>query len=164
MNIPFHEDAAMVARMIVRLEENCIPVPECGCWLWTGHLNNAGYGRISINGKQRVVSRAAYEAYKGIDPGSLFVCHKCDTRSCINPDHLFLGDNRDNVRDMYRKGRRSQLGSRNGNALLTEAQVLHIINSDAPRKQLATDFGLSVSAVDGIKTGVRWKHLQRSAA
>ena len=164
MNLPFHDDALLAALVIIRLEANCIPVPECGCWLWLGNLDNAGYGRISVNSKQRVVSRAAFEAYKGIDPGNLFVCHKCDTPSCINPDHLFLGDNRDNIRDMYRKGRRSQLGTRNGNALLTEAQVLQILGSDAPRKQLARDFGVSKSTVDNIKRGAIWKHLQRSAA
>lgn len=76
-----------------------------GCWLWTGTLTNWGYGRANIKGKRLSAHRVSYEAFVGPIPGKLLACHKCDTKACVNPDHLFLGDWRDNGRDAANKGR-----------------------------------------------------------
>lgn len=83
--------------------ENCIKSPS-GCWLWIGRKNPHGYGHFRRNNKCILVHRFVYAEVKG-DPEGLFVCHKCDTPACINPDHLFLGTPKDNTRDMVRKGR-----------------------------------------------------------
>ena len=75
-----------------------------GCWNWTGSVDSKGYGSI----KDGVTSRAhrvAWKLYKGKIPEGIFVLHTCDNRKCVNPNHLFLGTSKDNVRDMMDKGR-----------------------------------------------------------
>lgn len=78
------------------------------CWLWTAAINNQGYGTFSYRRPMRTVSlahRFSYEFYKGPIPDGLHVCHRCDTPRCVNPDHLFLGNRFDNLRDASNKKR-----------------------------------------------------------
>jgi hypothetical protein len=80
-------------------------ISETGCWEWTGALNNKGYGKLCVNGKQIFAHRASYALHVGpIPPGSV-ICHLCDNPRCVNPDHLFAGTMLDNTRDMIAKGR-----------------------------------------------------------
>ena len=81
------------------------PVTESGCIIWTGKVNQAGYGQLPVNGKMKVVHRFVYESLHGPVPRELYVCHHCDVPSCCNPDHLFVGTNRENQLDSIRKGR-----------------------------------------------------------
>jgi hypothetical protein len=81
-----------------------VPVPEAGCWLWVG-TTTRGYGRIRAFGSTQRAHRVSWLIHRGPIPSGIGVCHRCDTPSCVNPDHLFLGDQRDNLRDMVRKGR-----------------------------------------------------------
>ena len=75
------------------------------CWDWTGRLDRDGYGRITENQKPMLAHRASYLIAHGeLDP-SLNVCHTCDRPRCVNPRHLFLGTQKDNVIDMHSKGR-----------------------------------------------------------
>jgi len=76
-----------------------------GCWLGTGTVTVRGYGQISVGGKNRRAHRAAFEAENGPIPAGLMVRHKCDTPPCVNPDHLLVGTNDDNVRDREERGR-----------------------------------------------------------
>ena len=72
-----------------------------GCWLWKGKPGSGGYG----SWKHGQAHRASWEFYRGPIPAGLQVCHRCDVPLCVNPDHLFIGTQSDNIQDMYAKGR-----------------------------------------------------------
>jgi len=75
------------------------------CWEWNGTIQNTGYGAKWIKGKQFHTHRLAYAWANGPIPNGMCVCHKCDNKICVNPGHLFLGTQTDNLQDMCRKGR-----------------------------------------------------------
>lgn len=75
------------------------------CWNWTGYKTEKGYGKFGINYRAHLAHRLSYEYFIEPIPKGLFVCHHCDNPSCVNPFHLFVGTNRDNMIDMYAKGR-----------------------------------------------------------
>lgn len=85
---------------------------ETGCVNWTSGVDRYGYGRISISRKRRLVHRIAYEEIHGPISRQVLVLHKCDNRTCINIEHLFLGTQQENLADMYRKGRENLCGLR----------------------------------------------------
>jgi len=93
-----------------KLEDYIIPVTETGCWLWTKGCDSCGYGQTQINGKTVNVHRAVWEVYNGPIPKGMYVLHKCDTPSCANPQHLFIGTQQDNIKDMHSKGRWKRKG------------------------------------------------------
>jgi hypothetical protein len=76
------------------------------CWLWTGHKDPNGYGRIAMGRELLEKShRMSYMIHKGPIPKGLVVMHICDNPPCVNPDHLQIGTNADNLNDSYKKGR-----------------------------------------------------------
>lgn len=85
-------------------------IPECGCWIWMPSLQTQGYGRIAFNQKndkrKMLAHRTSYQIFKGNIPAGANVLHRCDMPSCVNPDHLFTGTQKDNMQDMIKKGRK----------------------------------------------------------
>lgn len=158
-----------------------VAVQENGCWMWQGAKDKKGYGVFSVGSRynpdgsrrnsMRAAHRVSYELFKGPIPEhdshhGMCVLHKCDTPGCVNPDHLFLGTNLDNVRDMDAKGRRvngPNYGSDHGMSVLTEAQVLEImklLESRYPtQRKIAEMYGVSKATINHIKTGRLWAHL-----
>src|SRR6201993_4514645 len=94
-----------------RLAERSVLDPQTGCLIWTASRNHSGYGHLFWKGVPQLAHRAAWLARNGPIPKGLYVCHRCDVRPCINPDHLFLGTQRDNMIDKALKlghGRREE--------------------------------------------------------
>lgn len=134
------------------------------CWVWTAGLRD-GYGRFRNVGAHRF----SYELAFGPIPDGLFVCHKCDNRRCVRPEHLFAGTHSDNMRDMYAKGRsvpplvaRPELrrhGELNAAAKLTDEAVRIIresYNGGETQASLAERFGVDRTTIGLIVRGSRW--------
>ena len=88
-----------------RFEQKYIPEPMSGCWLWIGCYNSSGYGSFWIAPRSVPASRASWLLNKGPVAPGFCVLHKCDNRTCVNPSHLFLGTNEDNIKDKVAKQR-----------------------------------------------------------
>ncbi|RJO72884.1 MAG: HNH endonuclease [Myxococcales bacterium] len=150
------------------IENGSTPEPMSGCWLWIGALNPGGYGKLRNKGKSYIASRASWLAHHGPIPNGICVLHRCDTPSCVNPNHLFLGTNLDNSRDMSRKGRRKTPINRNikfgadlPQTKLTDEDVVAIRDSSGPLAVTAKTYGISVSMVSLIRRGLARKRILR---
>lgn len=131
-------------------------VSESGCWLWSKYRNNGGYGVLSWNGKKYKTHRLSWKLYFGEIPDGLNVLHACDTPACINPHHLFLGTQEENVKDCAIKGRivsSPRFGEENPMTKFSDEQVrrLRRLYADGIRQHnLADIFGMSRMTVSRI--------------
>lgn len=130
-----------------------------GCLLWTGPLNDDGYGVLPHG---RKAHRAVYSMHHGTIPGGLEVRHSCDVRACVNPDHLHLGTHLENMGDMVARGRSracatQRSGERNSRAKLTDAQVSEIrllfARGALSQGQIGKTYGVSQTTVSEIVRG-----------
>lgn len=141
-----------------RLYKNSIPEPNSGCWLWLLSVDHHGYGQININGKYERANRLSWRVFYGAIPAGLLVLHKCDMPCCVNPEHLFLGTDLDNNRDMHKKKRHVQFsGEKLPQSKLTEASVREIRASTADTMTLARKYGVSRSTIRSVVRLITWK-------
>lgn len=135
---------------------------ETGCWTCVSHISTSGfYPIIQRNGKLIRMSHFIYEKYYGRISKSSHVLHRCDNPQCINPKHLFLGSNYDNVKDRDRKGRQSK-GSERPSAKLKERDIPMIralLAEGQFQKIIAEKYNVSQKAICDIANGKSWKHV-----
>lgn len=141
--------------------EKIMPEPNSGCWLWTGAIQNKGYGHIGnkTRGEHLLAHRVSWMLYHGPIPDGLCVLHKCDVTYCVSPDHLFLGTQADNLADMRAK-KRHPFGEKNGMAKLTKPEVMAIRRvyraGGVTQYKLADQYGVTQSAISNIVRYRRW--------
>ena len=147
------------------------------CWLWTGALDSRKRGRVWRNGKITIHHRAVWEILIGPIPAGGLLCHHCDNPQCANPQHLYVGDDKSNAKDMSDRQRTwaqrnpdkakalgAALGSsndwargeRNPKAKLTISQVAEIRQAGGSSYAIAASFGVDATTVQRIKRGTAW--------
>lgn len=123
---------------------------ENGCHEWASTKHRDGYGKFYHDGKQMQAHRAAYELFIGPTKG-MWVLHKCDNRKCVNTDHLFLGNNLDNIRDMDAKNRRGSICKVTAGQV---AEIRQMLDERYSQQYIADKFSISQGAVSRIKRNV----------
>lgn len=151
------------------LERFYSKIKKQDCWIWVGGKTegNWTYGRFYLKRKPYLAHRVSYFIHNGSFPKKKFVCHKCDNPSCVNPDHLFLGDAKTNAVDCKNKGRNLLgresllLGTKHPKAKLTDCTVKEIreIGSSISTRKLARKFGVSQTKIRQVLSGECWKHI-----
>ncbi len=145
------------------IEENSIPEPNTGCWLWLKALSpiyahTLVYHEVTGKRVHRGVHRVSWEIYNGRSvPANMFVLHRCDQPSCVNPDHLFLGTHTENMRDMASKGRGSRIVTK---SILDESIVKEIRYGSLKSlrsSELAKKFGCSRPTISLLRNFRTWK-------
>lgn len=125
------------------------------CHNWKLYKNKHGYGRLTHNKKCLYAHRVSYEINKGRIPNGLYVLHSCDNPSCINPNHLWLGTQKDNLQDMAKKGR--HIGNRKiTRTIVNKIRKLYSTNN-YKQKDLVKLFSLTKQHVHDIVTNKKWK-------
>lgn len=150
------EEDRFLKRVIVKGKDEC--------WEWTGSRNQDNWHGQWRNkdGEIELTHRASFRLFKCDIPGGLFVLHKCDNPICVNPNHLFLGTQSDNIKDMWAKGRanpKPSLGSKHGISKLSENEVLQIRGSTESGKSLSEKYGVTQTTISDIRHRRIWKHI-----
>ena len=136
------------------------------CWVWQAGIRKTGkdftYGQFSFNGYPEWAHRVSYMLFKGVIPEGLNVCHSCDVPLCVNPDHLFLGTQQDNIQDMLRKQRDALRGERNPRSIL-RSQDIKIIRQMYARglthRFIASKFGVQRQTIGDVLNKRTWTHV-----
>jgi predicted XRE-type DNA-binding protein len=138
------------------------------CWDWQAATDEKGYGRFWLNGGMRLSHRVAYFLKHNEELSEEFVLHKCDNPSCVNPNHLYTGDQQDNIDDAVERGRIVEPPTlkreENPQAILTEHEVSilkwQLENTDMSQRELADIHGCSQPEISKINRGVTWSDVE----
>ncbi len=141
------------------IERHSIPEPNSGCLLWLGAVNNKQYGKLMHRGKGWLAHRAAWTVKHGEIPAGLYLLHKCDVTYCINPDHMHVGDQWDNMKDMVDRNRACS-GVKSKLAKLSDDAVRCIRSSKKTIKHLTEQFGVSASTIRSVRKHATWAHVR----
>lgn len=140
-----------------------IPADKSKCWLWRGAKQNSGYGRFRYKGRCEGAHRIAWLFEHGVLP-ELYVLHRCDNPSCVNPEHLFLGTCQDNVLDCIAKNRFNRpKGVNHFRSKFTEPDILKIrglIKQGFNDREISEDFNVCGTTIQAIREGRTWKHIK----
>jgi hypothetical protein len=131
--------------------------PNTGCWIWPGPMmvDKLGYGQTYYSGSREYAHRASYRHHKGSIPEGMYVLHRCDVRSCVNPDHLRLGTHLENMADISKRG-----GS--PKRTITDDLAQRIWDDPSRTCDLVRKYGVSRMVVDAIKSGRTYKGINRN--
>jgi len=136
------------------------------CWLWRGVVTEYGYGIVKIGDKYERAHRVSYQLFNGEIQKGLMVCHHCDVRNCVKPDHLYAGTAKENSQDRERRGRGnrcSRIGEDGPGAKLSDEDVLRLnyMIGKISQIEIAARFEVDPSLVSKIKTGRIWTHITK---
>ena len=147
-------------------------IPESGCWEWSLKVRPNGYARVTYKQKSFYAHRLSYSAFNEVDlsKDDRDICHRCDNRKCVNPNHLFIGTRADNMQDAKSKGRLSTgeshsakvRGSLSGSSKLSEEDVITIkelLANGVFGAEIARRYGVDKSTISCITTGKTWSHV-----
>lgn len=145
-----------------RFMAKVLRIPESTCWIWDGYTDaKMGYGMFWMGVSMRLSHRVAHELFVAPIPDGMHVCHSCDVPSCVNPDHLWLGSNADNVADKIAKGRAKHLnGVDHPAARLNEETVRWIRASEKSGAAIARELRMDRSTINYIRKGKLWGHVK----
>lgn len=133
-----------------------------GCWTWLRGKTKAGYGYLTINYKNHYAHRLSWRLTYGIIPKNAVIMHRCDNPACVNPEHLRLGTQKDNLQDMWNK-QRGSMGNEHPFAKVTDEDVKKIRKlgkiKNLYRREIGEMFGISRQAVTDIIYNRTWKHI-----
>jgi hypothetical protein len=145
------------------------------CWLWTAYLDNDGYGKFWIDGRNINAHRVAYELWKGQIPDGMVMRHACDEPSCVNPEHLLFGTQADNIRDKVERGRQARgdthrsrtcpeltrKGQNHHNSKITDDEVtwIRVLRGFYKNVELAKMYGMTPTSMSKIVLGRSYKHI-----
>jgi hypothetical protein len=141
-----------------------VKLSDNDCWLWTGHKHYLGYGLLNRKGKVWKAHRWSWTIFNGVIPDGMLILHKCDVRNCVNPNHLFLGNQKDNMMDMAKKGRGVYpclKGEKNAMSKLTLEKVKEIrktysINKET-MKTIAERYKVSPMTINRVINYKLWR-------
>lgn len=132
------------------------------CWEWQGAITKRGYGNFRYKNSPVYTHRVAWQLTNGFIPDGKYILHNCDNPKCVNPKHLRVGTQQDNVTDMVKRNRNAK-GQKNGMAKLTDEIVLKIIqlwnNSKLTAPQIAKVMGTTKGTIHGIAHREIWRHI-----
>lgn len=131
-----------------------------GCWEWIGSIHGNGYGRFNPFRKPMYAHRFSALLKYGIVRSDLDVCHACDNRRCVNPNHLFIGTRKENMQDAARKGRTTK--GKVFRSKLNQDEVITIremLKNGCKTKDIADKYSVTTRTINSIRARENWRHI-----